>query len=137
MTQVSATVFGVTNSHNFFYLPDGVGNSCSRSFVPDRHSEEIPCLLTAAYFVLSVAFGLTGLYLYYYLIKNVEKYMSAHFKDGTEQKLIEAVEKLSSISMTLMIFVIVPAGTIYMCFAVFGATELASSPLLAIIFGNA
>jgi len=134
--QVSATAFGVTYSKNVLALPEGVDKSCSRSFVPDRDGDEIPCLLTAAYFVLAFATGFTGLFLYSHLMKNIEKDLATFFRDDTEEKLIEDVEKLSSIFMSLMFFVLVPAGTIYTCFAVFSTSDLASSPLLAIVFGN-
>jgi hypothetical protein len=134
---VSATLFDLTYSQDVLALPNGVDNSCSRSFVPDRNSNDIPCLLTASYFVLSFASGLTGLYLYTYLIKNIEKDMAALFRGDLNQKLIENVEKLSSSFLAVMIFIVVPVGTSYACFSTFTTTTLASNGLSAIILGNA
>jgi hypothetical protein len=118
-------------------VPDAINGGCNRSFIPDHDSSKIPCLLTASYLIVSIFSGLTGLYVYIYLQKNIEKDILELLSGDLGHTLKEEVNKLSSMFAGIVIVVLVTLAATYSYFTLAAMSSEDPSPSFVFFIGSA
>jgi len=119
-------------------IPEGVDKACSRSFFPaDNDKNAIPCLLTASYVIVSSASGLTGLYLYLYLMLHIKVDVSSLLCGQSGDILVKKMQTLAYLATFFVLITMVPVAVMYSYLTAIAVYGDESAPLLVLRIGEA
>jgi len=86
--------------------------------------------------VLVFAISFTGLYLYLYLIRNVERNVAELLSGSMGLELKEEVEKIATMFILLAALVLAPAGALLFCYTLMSSTSNNFSPISILLIGK-